>query len=40
MRSLIDFSSWQGILFTPLGLVIVTVIGVGILRVVTQRVQQ
>lgn len=40
MRSLFDFSSWQGILFTLLGLVIVTVIGVGILPVVTQRVQQ
>jgi len=40
MRSLIDFSSWQGILLTLLGLVIVTVIGVGILPVVTQRVQQ
>jgi len=40
MRSLFDFTSWQGVLSTLLGLVLVTVIGVGIRLVVMQRVQQ
>jgi heme exporter protein D len=40
MRSMFDFSSWQGVLSTMLGLVLVTVIGVGIRLVVMQRVQQ
>jgi heme exporter protein D len=40
MRSLFDFSSWQGVLSTLLGLVLVTVIAVGIRLVVMQRVQQ
>jgi hypothetical protein len=40
MRSLLDFSSWQGVLSTLLGLVLVTVIGVGIRLVVMQRVQE
>jgi uncharacterized membrane protein YgcG len=39
MRSLLDFSSWQGVLSTLLGLCLVTVIGVGIRLVVMQRVQ-
>ena len=39
MRNL-DFSSWQGVLTTLLGLAIVTLIGVGIRLVVMQRVQQ
>jgi hypothetical protein len=39
MRSLLDFSSWQGVLSTLLGLVLVTVIGVGIRLVVMQRLQ-
>jgi heme exporter protein D len=40
MRSLFDFSSWQGVLSTLLGLVLVTSIAVGIRLVVMQRVQQ
>jgi len=40
MRSLLDFSSWQGVLSTLLGLFLVTVIGVGIRLVVMQRVQE
>ena len=40
MRSLFDFSSWQGVLSTLLGLVLVTVIAVGIRLPVIQRVQQ
>jgi hypothetical protein len=39
MRSLLDFSSWQGVLSTLVGLVLVTVIAVGIRLVVMQRVQ-
>lgn len=39
MRNL-DFSSWQGVLTTLLGLAIVTLIGVGIRLVVMQSVQQ
>jgi len=35
-----DFSSWQGVLSTLLGLVLVTVIAVGIRLMVMQRVQQ
>jgi heme exporter protein D len=40
MRNLIDFSSWQGVLSTLLGLVLVTVVAVGIRLMVMQRVQQ
>lgn len=40
MRNLIDFSSWQGVLTTLLGLVIFTLVAVGIRLLVMQRVQQ
>lgn len=40
MRNLIDFSSWQGTLTTLLGLVLVTIVAVGIRLLVMQRVQQ
>jgi heme exporter protein D len=40
MRNLIDFSSWQGVLSTLLGLVLVTVVAVGIRLLVMQQVQQ
>ena len=40
MRSLIDLSSWQGTLSTLAGLVLVTLIAVGIRLLVMQRVQQ
>ena len=40
MRSLIDFGSWQGVLSTLLGLVLVTIVAVGIRLLVMQRVQQ
>ena len=40
MRSVFDFSSWLGALSTLLGLVLVTLIAVGIRLVVMQRVQQ
>lgn len=40
MRNMFDFSSWQSVLSTLLGLVLVTVIAVGIRLVVMQRVQQ
>lgn len=40
MRNGIDFSSWQGGLSTLLGLVLVTVVAVGIRLLVMQRVQQ
>ena len=39
MRNL-DFSSWQGLLTTLLGLAIVTLIGVGIRLIVMQSIQQ
>lgn len=39
MRNL-DFSSWQGILTTLLGLVIITLLGVGIRMLVMQTIQQ
>lgn len=39
MRNLIDFSSWQGVLSTLLGLVVVTFVAVGIRLLVMQRVQ-
>ncbi len=39
MRSSIDFSSWQGLLSTLLGLILVTVIAVGIRLLVMQRIQ-
>jgi heme exporter protein D len=40
MRNLIEFSSWQGLLSTLLGLVLVTVVALGIRLLVMQRVQQ
>lgn len=40
MRNLIEFSSWQGLLSTLLGLVLVTAVAVGIRLLVMQRVQQ
>lgn len=40
MRNVFDFSSWQGMLSTLLGLVLVTVVAVGIRLLVMQRVQQ
>jgi heme exporter protein D len=40
MRNLIDFSSWQGVVSTLLGLILVTVVAVSIRLVVMQRVQQ
>lgn len=40
MRNLVDFSSWHGMLSTLLGLVLVTVVAVGIRLLVMQRVQQ
>ncbi|MDR0769798.1 MAG: hypothetical protein LBE75_01165 [Burkholderiales bacterium] len=40
MRNLIDFNSWQGMLTTLLGLLLVTVMAVGIRLLVMQRVQQ
>src|ERR1044072_4032193 len=39
MRSL-DFTSWQGLLSTLLGLAVITLIGVGIRLLVMQTVQQ
>ena len=40
MRNMIDFSSWQGLLSTLLGLVLVTLVAVGLRRLVMQRLQQ
>ena len=40
MRNLMDFSSWSAVLSTLLGLVVVTVVAVGIRLLVMQRVQQ
>lgn len=40
MRNLIDFSSWQALLSTLLGLVLVSFIAVGIRLVVMQSIQQ
>lgn len=40
MRGLIDLSSWHGIISTLLGLVVVTLVAVGIRLAVTQRLQQ
>ena len=40
MRSFIDFSSWQGVLTTLLGLVVFTLVAVGIRLLIMQRVQQ
>jgi hypothetical protein len=40
MRNMIDFSSWQGVLSTLFGLVVVTLVAVGIRLLVMQRVQQ
>ena len=40
MRNLIEFGSWQGLLSTLVGLVLVTVVAVGIRLLVMQRVQQ
>ena len=40
MRNWIDFSSWQGLASTLLGLVLVTLVAVGIRLLVMQRIQQ
>ncbi|RZL41887.1 MAG: hypothetical protein EOP72_07480, partial [Variovorax sp.] len=40
MRNTLDFSSWQGVLSTLLGLVLVSVVAVGIRLLVMQSVQQ
>ncbi|MDR2174148.1 MAG: hypothetical protein LBE32_08145 [Burkholderiales bacterium] len=40
MRNLMDFNSWQGALTTLLGLILVTVVAVGIRLLVMQRMQQ
>lgn len=40
MRSSIDFSSWQGLLSTLLGLILVSVLAVGIRLLLMQRIQQ
>jgi uncharacterized membrane protein YgcG len=40
MRSPIDLGSWQGIVSTLLGLILVTVVAVGLRLLVMQRVQQ
>ncbi|GAA3982947.1 hypothetical protein GCM10022279_03070 [Comamonas faecalis] len=40
MRNMIDFSSWQGLLSTLLGLVLVTLVAVGLRLLVMQRLQQ
>ena len=40
MRNFIDFSSWQGVLTTLLGLVVFTLVAVGIRLLIMQRVQQ
>ena len=37
---LMDFSSWQGILTTLIGLTLITVIGVGVRLLIMQRVQE
>ena len=37
---MMDFSSWQGILTTLIGLTLITVIGVGIRLVIMMRVQE
>lgn len=40
MRNFVDFSSWQGVLTTLLGLVVFTLVAVGIRLLIMQRVQQ
>ena len=40
MRQLLDVSSWQGVLTTLLGLVVFTLVAVGVRLLVMQRVQQ
>ena len=40
MRNTLDFSSWQGVLSTLLGLVLASVVAVGIRLLVMQSVQQ
>ena len=40
MRGALDFSTWQGVVSTFLGLVVVTLVAVGIRLLVMQRVQQ
>ena len=40
MRNLLDFSSWQGLLTTLFGLVLFTLVAVGVRLLVMQRVQQ
>lgn len=37
---MMDFSSWQGILTTLIGLTLITVIGVGLRLVIMMRVQE
>src|SRR5687768_615136 len=39
MRNL-DFSSWQGVLSTLIGLVVITLLGVGIRLLIMQTIQQ
>jgi hypothetical protein len=39
MRNLIDFRSWQGVLSTPVVLLIVILVAVGLRLLVMQRVQ-
>lgn len=40
MRNVLDFSSWQGLLTTLFGLVLFTLVAVGVRLLVMQRVQQ
>ena len=40
MRSALDFSSWQTLISTLLGLVLVSVVAVGVRLLVMQTVQQ
>ena len=40
MRNSIDFSSWQGVLSTLLGLIVVSLVAVGIRLIVMHSVQQ
>ena len=40
MRNILDFSSWQGLLTTLFGLVLFTLVAVGVRLLVMQRVQQ
>ncbi len=40
MRNILDFSSWQGLLTTLVGLVLFTLVAVGVRLLIMQRVQQ